>query len=290
MKPLALVLASQGILFAASAHANPIAFEVARIREVPGPHVQLTYAVETTKTPQTPSSPASHGSKSTPWKTAPYRANTGSGVRSLNGIQMCDCNVPLGQSLVYKFSVAGAYDGKNVDFSLAVTPTGTGRYDAGVETPAIDAGVMPWDIPDPVEIQGIDCAAECASTQTLDAGVGPLDAQGTVDTAMVADVPIGTGGAVGSGGAMGTGGIAGTGGATVISGTGGATVISGTGGATVIAGTGGAVGTGGSSATTTKPTKSDDGGCSMVGGSGSPGLFVLALIGLALLGRRKRRA
>ncbi len=281
MKTLALVLASHGVLFAVNAYANPVAMEVARIREVPGPHVQLTYAVEAGKTPQTPSVPAIFGSKSTPWKTAPYRANTGSGVRELSGIQMCDCNVPLGTPLVYKFSAPSAYDGKSIDYSLTVTPTGTGKYDAGVETSPPDADVMPWDIPDPVELQGIDCSAECAAaTQSLDAGVAPLDAESTVDAPIVADVAIGTGGAVGSGGASGMGGIASTGGATVIAGTGGATVI---------AGTGGAVGAGGASSTTTKPTNSDDGGCSM-SGSGSPGLFVVAAIGLALLGRRKRRA
>jgi hypothetical protein len=277
MKAVALILASHGVLFAASAYANPIMMEVARVREVPGPHVQLTYAVDSGKTPHIPSVPAIFGSKSTPWKTAGYRANTGSGVRLLNGIQMCDCNVPLGKSLVYKFSVASAYDGKNNDYSLAVTPTGTGRYDAGVETSPLDASVMPWDIPDPVEIQGIDCSAECTAPQPLDAGVDPLDAQGTFDV----PISIDTGGTVGSGGAVGTGGIAGTGGATVIAGTGGATVI---------AGTGGAVGAGGASATTTKPTTSDDGGCSMSRGSGSPWLFVFALIGLALIGRRNRRA
>jgi hypothetical protein len=280
MKALALVLASHGVLFAANAYANPIMMEVARVREVPGPHVQLTYAVDSGKTPQTPSLPGIFGNKSTPWKTTPYRANTGSGVRSLSGIQMCDCNVPLGQSLVYKFSVASAYDGKNVDYSLAVTATGTGRYDAGVETSPLDASVMPWDIPDPVELQGIDCTAECTSTQPLDAGVGPLDAQGIVDAPITVDVAIATGGSPGSGGASGMGGIAGTGGATVIAGTGGAIVI---------AGTGGAVGAGGASATS-KPTTSDDGGCSMARGSGSPGLFLCALIGLALIGRRKRRA
>lgn len=262
MKALALVLASQGVLFAASAFANPIAMEVARVREVPGPHVQLTYAVDTGKTPQTPSVPETFGSKSTPWKTAPYRANTGSGVRLLSGIQMCDCNVPLGASLIYKFSVGSAYDGKNIDYSLAVTPTGTGRYDAGVETSPPDADVMPWDIPDPVELQGIDCAAECTSTQPLDAGAAPLDAQGIVDAPVTVDIALGTGGAVGSGGASGMGGIAST---------------------------GGAVGAGGASAVTTKPAKSDDGGCSMAGGRGSSGLFVWALVGLALIGRVARR-
>jgi hypothetical protein len=283
MKTLALVLASQGLLFAASAYANPIMMEVARIREVPGPHVQLTYAVDLTKAPQTPSIPAIFGSKSTPWKTASYRANTGSGVRTLSGIQMCDCNVPLGQPLVYKFTVANAYDGKSIDYSLAVTPTGAGKYDAGaVEPSTIDAGLMPWDIPDPVEIQGIDCAAECTSAQPLDAGVSPLDAQSpdtggsdgaiVIDAAVVADVSMGAADAIGTGGVGGAGGIIGTGGAPVM------------------VGTGGADGAGGSSAATTKSNKSDDSGCSMARGRGSSGLVVLALLGLALIGQRKRRA
>lgn len=275
MKALALVLASHGILFTASAYANPMSTEVARVREVPGPHVQLTFAVETSKTPQTPSIPATYGSKSTPWKTAPYRANTGSGVRALNGIQMCDCNVPLGQALVYKFTAAGTYDGRAINFSLAVTPTGTGHYDAGVDPSSIDAGSMPWTIPDPVEIQGIDCSVECAAPVALDGGAGPVDAEGAVDAASLVDVALGTGGSVGSGGAVGTGGSVGSGG------------VVGTGGSV---GSGGAVGAGGSSAATSKPATSDDGGCSMAGGSGSSGLFVLAAIGLALMGRRKRRA
>ena len=303
MKSLALILASQGLLFAASAYANPIATEAARIREVPGPHVQLTYAVDG-KVPQTPSIPAIFGSKSTPWKAASYRSNTGSGVRALNGIQMCDCNVPLGQPLVYEFSVASTPGGRSIDLSLVVTPTGNGKYDASVvdATPsdAGDAGVMPWDIPDPVEIQGIDCAAECTASQPLDGGASPLDAQGTgtggaggaivTDAATVVDVAIGTAGATGSDAALGVGGMVGSGGAPVIAGTGGTPVIAGTGGTPVITGTGGAGGAGGSSAATTKLNKSDDGGCNVAHGSGSSGLVVLALLGLALIGRRKRRA
>jgi MYXO-CTERM domain-containing protein len=288
MKTLALVLASQGILFAASAYANPYATELARIREVPGPHVQLTYAVEMSKTPQTPSVPVGFGSRLTPWKTATsYQANSGSGVRPLNAIQMCDCNVPLGQNLVYKLSAVRPYDGKSVEYTLTVTPTGTGVYDASVidaTSGAGDAGptVMPWDIPDPVEIQGLDCTAECNAPQPLDAGAGPVDAQspgtggtgGTVvvDAALTADVALGAAGASGSGGALGVGGMLGTGGKPVSP------------------GTGGAVGAGGSSASTTSPKKSDDGGCSMASGDHSTGLLLLALVGLALVGRRKRRA
>jgi hypothetical protein len=267
-----LVLAGPAVLIATSASANPVMSELARIREVPGPHVQLTYAVDGSsgKSPKIPSAAETFGTKSTPWKAASYSANTGSGIRGLLAVQRCDCFVPMGQSLVYNIVVSSEYDGKNITYKLGVTTTGT--YDAGTPKPLPegDAG-HPWDIPDPVEIQGIDCTVECAATEVpLDGGavdVGAVDVGG-LDAA---DAPIpGMGGAIGSGGVVGSGGAAGTGGAV---------------------GSGGAIGSGGNTAPATTAPKSDGGGsCSIAHGNRSPGLFAFALgLGLALLGRRKRR-
>ena len=179
-----LVVASQFVLLATPAFANPIALEVVRAREVAGGHVQLTYGVDG-KTPATPSDAVTFGTKSTPWTALAggYSTNTGSGVKGVNAIQMCDCDVPVGQSLGYKLTVASGYDGKTVTLTTSLTTSG--NYDASVISPPVqpDGGVLPWDIPDPVEVQGLDCAVECSA-------IGPQ----------------GTGGATGAGGAQGTGG------------------------------------------------------------------------------------
>ena len=180
-----LFVASQIVILATPAFANPIAMEVVRAREVAGGHVQLTYGVDG-KTPATPSDTVTFGSKSTPWTglAGGYSTNTGSGVKGVNAIQMCDCDVPVGQSLGYKVTVTSAYDGTTVT-TLSINLTTSGKYDASVISPPVqpDGGVLPWAIPDPVEVQGLDCAVECSAT-----------------------VPQGTGGATGSGGAQGTGG------------------------------------------------------------------------------------
>lgn len=184
-----LIVTSQLVIFATPAFANPIAMEVVRAREVAGGHVQLTYGVDG-KSPPTPSATVTFGSKSTSWKplAGGYRTNTGSGVRGVNAIQMCDCEVAIGQTLSYKVTVASAYDGKPVTYTASLTTSG--KYDPSPIAPPAepDAGVMPWDIPDPIEVQGLDCAVECAST-----------------------LPQGTGGATGAGGATETGGTTGTG-------------------------------------------------------------------------------
>jgi hypothetical protein len=181
-----LIVASQIVLLATPAFANPYAREVARAREVAGSHVQLTYGVDG-KAPATPSDVVTFGTKHTAWKLpgASYSTNTGSGVKSVSAIQMCDCNVPVGQSLSYKIMVESAYDAKVV--TLTTTLTTSGKYDAAPPDQASTDGgspdVMPWNIPDPVEVQGLDCAEECSSV-----------------------VPQGTGGTTGTGGATGTGG------------------------------------------------------------------------------------
>ena len=250
-RPAQIIVASQLVILATPAFANPIALEVVRAREVPGSHVQLTYGVDG-KTPATPSNTTTFGSKSTPWK-APagtYQTNTGSGVRGVNAIQMCDCGVPVGQKLGYQITVASAYDGRTVTLTASLTTSG--KYDASIApSSSVDGGydagsppdVLPWEIPDPVEVQGLDCTVECAA-------IGPQ----------------GTGGAPGTGGAQGTGGAPGTGGAQ---GTGGATTT----------------------VTTEPTVQPGGGGCSMIQGGQPTSLFLLVLgIGLAISATRKRRS
>jgi hypothetical protein len=177
-RSLELILAS--VLLASPVLANPIATEALKVRAVPGPHVQLTYAVEG-RTPQPPLNVVTFGTKSTPWKAldGSFNTNTGSGIRALNAVQMCDCNVAIGQTLAYQFTLDSSRGPYTVSISF-------GKYDASVTPPpSVDSGVKPWEIPDPIEIQGLDCAVECSSVvpQGLDAAQGTggeigLDAAG----------------------------------------------------------------------------------------------------------------
>jgi uncharacterized protein (TIGR03382 family) len=270
MKPLSqLLVASQILILAAPAFANPYAREVLRAREVPGTsgqsNVQLTYGVDG-KTPQAPTDVVTFGTKTTPWKLAAsgYNTNTGSGVRYVSAIQMCDCGVTIGQSLEYKITGVSAYSSTS-ELSLTARLTTTGVYPTATPDSSTDDGldageepdVLPWNVPDPVEIQGLDCTAEC-----------------------VAVAPSGTGGAQGTGGATGVDGAQAAGGGN------GTSTTAASGGAP---GSGGAQAAGGVAATTTGPGNRTSSGCSLAQGHGPAGLFpVIAAVGLAVLGRRKR--
>ena len=160
-------------LLACPALANPIATEVLRARAVAGPHVQLTYGVDTGAMPTGPATPSqvsSYGSAQTPWTSAiEYRTNTGSGVIPVTAIQMCDCNVPNDTTLNYEITVEVAAGQTR---TLVASVSTSERPDASTPPTDPDAGVLPWDIPDPTEVQGIDCTAACAATPvTVDAAV-----------------------------------------------------------------------------------------------------------------------
>jgi hypothetical protein len=178
-----LIVAAEAVLFAAPALANPIALEVFRVREVAGSHVQLTYGVDGSagKTPQIPISAATFGRKSTAWKSPglDFNTNTGSGIRGLKAVQMCDCSVSVGQTLAYQITVASAYDGHILTLTTPITTSG--NYDAAIKDPStIDADVMPWTIPDPPDVQGLDCAVEC--TDTVPSGTGGAPGPDTTDS------------------------------------------------------------------------------------------------------------
>ena len=127
-----------------------------------------------------------------------YVANTGSGLTGLKATQACDCNVPTGKH-DYKVVLASSPDGwmasvEVVDHLEEADPPAEPAEDTGAS-----ADVFPWDIPEPAEIQGLDCTVECGDiepeqdlgTPEVDAGGGP---QPQEDTGGVApQVDAGTG-------------------------------------------------------------------------------------------------
>jgi hypothetical protein len=250
-----LFLCASLLLTSTTALANPMmVVQELRGQAVAGPHVKLTY----TYNYGTPAGVTTHGTSHSPWVNAGSTSrDTGSGVKSLPILQMCDCHVPTSIML---------------DYSTTTSPSVTTQ----VQVPA-----------DP---SGGDCATPClpADADAADAGGrdAPLSTGGTTAT----------GGATGTGGATATGGATGTGGATATGGTTGTGGTSATGGAVGSGGTsttGGATGTGGIAATggtpgSGTPDKSNGSGCAFVAPGRSSALICLALLGLAIASRRRR--
>jgi MYXO-CTERM domain-containing protein len=146
------------------AWANPMATEGLRARQAyDTQHVQLSFfTVATTG----PTKVERDGKELTvTWVKKSISLNTGSGVTSVEAYQICDCSPGLGQ---HSYTVyGGGAQPTQLDSKVTVVasyPT-PGKLDAGV--PATD--LSPWDEPDPVEMQGLDCVSACTAKQ--DAGV-----------------------------------------------------------------------------------------------------------------------
>jgi len=175
------------ILIAGLAHANPISLEVLRAKQLPSlTHVQLTYGVDG-KTPATPTSITRDGvTVSASWTGgASYSANTGSGLKSVNATQLCDCNVPLGAH-TYKIKVTSAMGTGEVELQTSVTVTSS-------PVPPKDAGagdLSPWEIPEPTQMQGLNCTTACA-TPAADKAVA-RDYSGAKKDAAVTKLDTGT--------------------------------------------------------------------------------------------------
>ena len=180
MRPGAFgIVALSAILLGAVAQANPITDKVFRAKQVPTTtHVQLTYATDL-KAPTTPTSIDRDGSPLTgTWTSlASYTANTGSGLKPLQATQLCDCNVPLGAH-TYKMKAEVEMQA-TITVATTVTPK-----DAGPHT----TDFAPWDIPEPTQIQGLDCAKMCATTPG-DKPIARDSAPPKIDAAVKVDAP-----------------------------------------------------------------------------------------------------
>jgi MYXO-CTERM domain-containing protein len=182
MKVFALVSSLAVLLVGGTARANPVAVEVLRLRQAPHTlHVQVTYAVDSSfgkKDPVTPISVSRDGSPlSVTWSApAQFTANTGSGLAATKGTQFCDCGVSVG-SHTYKVRVKSAMGGNELDMEGTVTLVQNlgDPVDAGVP----HGDVLPWDIPEPSQLQGLDCQQVC-SAPAADGGPVKKDSAGPV--------------------------------------------------------------------------------------------------------------
>ncbi|MFH1132219.1 MAG: MYXO-CTERM sorting domain-containing protein [Pseudomonadota bacterium] len=174
MKKLCFTVIIVGMFCCKGALANPVSAEVLRIRQVPhSAHVQVTWAVDPSlyyKGIVEPTDVTRDGTalSVTWWPYQFYKANTGSGLADLIAVQFCDCDVAVGTH-TYEMNIAG-YNGEHEPRSESII----------VETDPLDppdAGVVgdvhPWDIPEPAEVQGIDCVQSCGSSTTPDGGGVP---------------------------------------------------------------------------------------------------------------------
>jgi len=162
------------VLWSGAAWANPISMEVLRVRQLPSTtHVQLTWGVDGS-TADTPLSSKRDGSEiQLAWTSmSGFTANTGSGLVKLSATQACDCDVAVGQHK-YILKVKSAMGGKEMDYEGSIT------VEQGLTVPP-DAGapvgdLNPWEIPEPSQLQGLNCSSTCSTV------VPNPDAGATVD-------------------------------------------------------------------------------------------------------------
>lgn len=144
------------------ARANPISVSVLRARQVPHTaHVQVTFGVDLMiSADYAPTVLKRDGQVVTnafPMTAVSFRTNTGSGVRETRAKQFCDCAVPVGKhdyELTYNVGQMPETlsASVNVVANLGDPPDAGGPFD-----------MLPWEIPDPTEIQGVDCAKTCGA-------------------------------------------------------------------------------------------------------------------------------
>ncbi len=182
---LACCLAA-AVLGGSQAAANPVSLDAFRLRQVPGTqHVPVTYAVSTDAGGggTTINGLQKDGAPlAVSWTdVGSFRANTGSGLEPLNGWQTCDCDVELGQHS-YAVEVQGG-----ACFGGPCSPDSSVNVVADLSPPnEADAGAveLPWNIPEPAALQGLDCVATCAGTghpEPMPDSGGAADAGGGAD-------------------------------------------------------------------------------------------------------------
>jgi hypothetical protein len=170
------------------ASANPIMCDVFHARQTPlSKHVQLTFADDCAKSIEITSLKRNGEALDGAWSSFQgYTTNTGSGLRELKALQLCDCDLSTG---AYEYAITAMMDGQQEEMSLTITVVPADEVpEPDPDEKDTDTYEMAWDIPDPVEVQGLDCAATCdgvpATTDTTNddtESTGTTDAKDTGD-------------------------------------------------------------------------------------------------------------
>jgi hypothetical protein len=86
-----------------------------------------------------------------------YIVNLGSGLTAVPADQTCDCDVALG---THRYEVVLDDMARRMSVDVVDGTDETASYDTEESTTDLER-VMPWDIPEPQEVQGLDCIAVC---------------------------------------------------------------------------------------------------------------------------------
>ena len=168
------ILGLLSLLAPPSVWANPISVDAFRVRQMDKSlDVQVTYGVDSGSGASTVKivSLTRDDKAITPtsWLAASYKANTGSGVRSLSASQHCDCSVSKGKH-TYELKVQGVMgSGKTTSYKVTVDVQdgGPAAKDAGS---AKGGDMAPWEIPEPSDVQGANCTIVCKANAGNDGG------------------------------------------------------------------------------------------------------------------------
>jgi hypothetical protein len=172
MKPSVLFLSILGTLsvLSSSAIANPVSCEIFRAQQPPNStHVQLSLVDQCDQNIEIRSLTRDGTTLNTDWQPIDgFTANMGSGLDTAPARQFCDCDLPVGShtfKLSFRIKSDGeTYDGTFVDTIDVLSTADMNAQTADTEIPdagEMDSEMMPWDEPEPQEIQGIDCIAAC---------------------------------------------------------------------------------------------------------------------------------
>lgn len=188
------------MIWSSVAWANPMATEGLRARQAyETQHVQLSFFTMATTGPTKVERDGKE--LSVTWVKQSISLNTGSGVTGVGAYQICDCSPGVGQHSYTVYYKGGGGQSSQLESKVTVVasyPT-PGKLDAGV--PATD--LSPWDEPEPLEMQGLDCASACNAKQ--DAGI-VADSGTTPDIGVAKDSGVVKGDTDDSGCSVGLGG------------------------------------------------------------------------------------
>jgi hypothetical protein len=163
-------------IYPITAMGNPTWCEVFRVRQVPeSRHAQMSFGQTCTNNNVEIISITKDGITLKPsWQSySGFVANSGSGLKTMSASQTCDCDLALGPH-EFRFTYKASWSSGSVynnTFKQVVEiqePASTVHQDAqsnGIKDAApLDSATkdaMPWEIPEPEEIQGLDCIATC---------------------------------------------------------------------------------------------------------------------------------